>query len=69
MTRQEFEARKRKIVTIAAIGIFCLISSQTIGYVMPGNAQLMILLTAIFLGCIFVAGRMWFKLSKEIAAK
>jgi|HubBroStandDraft_6_1064221.scaffolds.fasta_scaffold651575_2 hypothetical protein len=69
MTRGEFAARKRQIAVIAGIGIFSLLCSFTLGFVEPNGGQLAILLTAVFLGCIFVAGRMAFKLKKESAAK
>jgi len=69
MTKQEFEGRKRHIMVIAGIGIFSLLCSFTLGFVEPNSGQLAILLTAVFLGCIFTAGRMAFKLKKESAAK
>jgi hypothetical protein len=69
MTREEFAARKLRINIIAGIGIFALLSSYTVGYVMPGNVPLMILLTAIFFCCIFIAGTMWYRLSKETSSK
>jgi len=65
MTPEEFAARKRPIMVIAGIGIFALLCSYTVTYTMPNNGRLAILLTAIFLGCIFIAGRMAFRLKKE----
>jgi hypothetical protein len=69
MTPEEFVARKRTIMLIAGIGIFSLLCSYTVTFVMPNNGRLAILLTAIFLGCIFIAGSMAFKLKKETTPK
>jgi hypothetical protein len=69
MTQDEFAARKRSINTIAGIGIFALLCSFTVSFTDPGNARFAILLTAIFLGCIFTAARMAFRLKKESASQ
>jgi hypothetical protein len=66
MTQAEFVARKRKITMVAGIGIFALLCSYTVGYTSHDNARAAMLLTAVFFCCIFIAGRMAFKLKKEI---
>ena len=69
MTQDEFVARKRSITVVAGIGVFALLCSFTVGFTDPNNGRFAILLTAIFLGCIFTAARMAFRLKKESASK
>jgi hypothetical protein len=69
MTQDEFAARKRRITMIAGIGVFALLCSYTVGYAEPSNGRLAILLTAIFIGCVFVAVRMAYRLKKESASQ
>ena len=69
MTPEEFVSRKRKITVIAGIGIFALLCSYTIGSIVPTGGLAALGCTAVFLGCIFVAGTMAYKLNKESASK
>ena len=72
MTQQDIAARKTKMYILAGVGIAALIASYVIGYAGPGNgvsAMTEIVLTAFFLGCIFIAGMTAVKLNKETAAK
>jgi quinol-cytochrome oxidoreductase complex cytochrome b subunit len=69
MTQEEYASRRNKIYLVAAIGIAAFIASNAVGYLMPTKGLVAILFTAIFLGCIFIAAMMAFKLNKERAAK
>jgi hypothetical protein len=69
MTQEEYAARRTRIYIVAAIGIGAFVASNTVGYLAPNKGLVAILFTAIFLGCIFVAAMMAFKLNKEKAAK
>jgi predicted MFS family arabinose efflux permease len=69
MTQEEYATRRSRIYMVVAVGIAAFVGSNTVGYLAPEKGRLAILLTAIFLGCIFIAGRMAFKLKKETAAK
>ena len=69
MTQEEYAARRNKIYVVAAIGIAAFLASNAVGYLAPNKGLVAILFTAIFLGCIFVAAMMAFKLNKEKTAK
>jgi predicted MFS family arabinose efflux permease len=72
MKQQEIATRKAKTFILLGVGVAALIGSYAVGYVGPRNSVSVmsaILLTAIFLGCIFIAGRMVLKLNKETASK
>ena len=72
MTQQEIAAQKIKALILLGVGVAALIGSYAIGYLEPRNSVSVmsaILLTAIFLGCVFVAGRMTLKLNKEGPSK
>jgi len=69
MTPEEFASRKRTITVIAGVGVFALLCSYTIGSFAPNKGYAALGCTAIFLGCIFVAGTMAYKLNKESASK
>ena len=70
MTDKEIAARKFRMFLTLGIGIAALIASYAIGYVGQKNSvstMTEILLTAIFLACIFVSATIAFKLNKEKA--
>jgi hypothetical protein len=72
MTQQEIAAQKRTALTLLYVGIAALICSYAVGYAGPHTSVtvlVQILMTAIFLGCIFVAGMKAMKLGKEKSAK
>jgi len=72
MTKEEIAAQKNKIFVLCGVGVGALIASYAIGYAGPRNSVSNLtglLLTAIFLACIFLAGRIALKLNKESAAK
>jgi hypothetical protein len=68
MTQQEIAAQKTRMFIMLGIGVAALICSFAIGYAGPSNrlsVMTEIVLMAIFLACIFVAGRIEFKLNKK----
>jgi len=69
MTPEQFAARKTRIYIIAGIGVAAFIGSNTVGYFAPSKGLLAILLTAIFLACIFAAAMMALRLNKETASR
>lgn len=68
MTQEEYAARRTRIYIVAAIGIAAFLASNAVGYLMPNKGLVAILFTAIFLGSVFVAAMMAFKLNKERAS-
>ena len=72
MTSEEFAAQKLQALIFLGVGIAALIASYAIGYLGPRNSVSVmteLLLTAMFLGCFFVAGMKALKLNKESASK
>ena len=72
MTKEEIAAKKNKALVFFAVGVAALIASYAIGYIGPRNSVSVmteILLTAIYLGCFFIAAMTVIRLNKETAAK
>ncbi len=72
MTEQEIAMQKRTALTLLYVGIAALVCSYVIGYAGPHTSVtvlVQILMTAIFLGCIFVAAMKAMKLKKENPSK
>jgi hypothetical protein len=72
MTQKEIAALKTQKFVMLGVGVVALISSFAIGYTGPSNRVSVlteIVLASIFFGCVYVAGRISFKLNKEGASK
>ncbi len=72
MTKEEIAAQKNQALIFLGVGIAALIASYAIGYFGPRNSVSVmteIMLTAMFLGCFFVAAMKAIRLNKESAAK
>jgi hypothetical protein len=72
MTKEEIAAQKVQALIFLGVGIAALIASYGIGYLGPHNSVSVmteLMLTAIFLGCFFVAAMKVLKLNKESASK
>jgi predicted MFS family arabinose efflux permease len=68
MTQEEVAARKFRIYLVAGVGIAALAGSYAVGYIEPHNGRFALLLTAVFLICVFLAATMAFRLNKESAS-
>jgi hypothetical protein len=68
VTEKEIAAQKTRMFVMLGVGIAALSASYAIGYVGQKNSvstMTEIMLTAIFLGCVFVAARIALKLNKQ----
>ncbi len=67
MTEEEITSQKTKMFTVLGVGFASLIASYVVGYLGPRTSVSKLtelLLTAMFLGCIFAAGRIALRLNK-----
>jgi len=72
MTKEKAAAQKNKMFVLCGVGIAALIASYAIGYAGPRNSVshlTELLLTAIFLVSVFLAGRIALKLNNESASR
>ena len=72
MTQEEIAAQKKTVIILLCVGVAALVFSYLAGYTGPRTsvtALVQILMTAIFLGCMFAAGMKVVKLNKETGAK
>jgi hypothetical protein len=72
MTEEEIAAQKTRMFTLLGVGFTSLIASYGVGYLGPRTSvskMTELMLTAIFLGCIFVAGKIALRLNKPTASK
>jgi len=72
MTQEEIAAQKNKMFVLCGVAVASLIASYAIGYMGLLNSVsnlTALLLTAIFLACIFLAGRIALRLNRESASR
>jgi hypothetical protein len=72
MTEEEKAAQRKKALVLLGVGVVALLCSYGVGYAGPRSSVSVLtemVLTAIFLGCLFVAAMTVLKLNKEKASK
>jgi hypothetical protein len=72
MTKEEIAVQKLQAIIFLGVGVAALIASYGIGYFGPHNSVSVmteLMLTAMFLGCFFVAAMKAIKLNKTSALK